>query len=245
MPTTGRPTFALVLLGLASLCSPPEARCQVAVSPLATNAPAVIPATPAPAAPSEEDIATVLLGEEQLDDRLTHISRERDGRTTVRTMNGSLYRYLTRAGEQKPFGYMYFSIDPEFKHEGLTSARVELECLLPQTTICRLQYDASEGDMPKPYKSVLASGSPVSGAGGQVRFTILPKSDSWQTVTFHVTNAAFLNRQNGGADFRFEFGPPEVYVRRVSVIREKPALESAPAPPPSSNGPKAPDSKTH
>jgi len=45
-------------------------------------------------------------------------------------------------------------------------------------------------------------------------------NDVWQTVTFRVTDASFMNSQNGGADFRLEATPLEIYLRCVSVTRE-------------------------
>jgi hypothetical protein len=43
---------------------------------------------------------------------------------------------------------------------------------------------------------------------------------AWQTCSFELKDPAFLNSQNGGADFRFWVEPPELYVRRVTVIDE-------------------------
>jgi hypothetical protein len=175
-----------------------------------------------PPALNREDIATVDLGNEQPGDRITHLFSERDGRTTVMALNGVPCRYLNRKAETRSFGYLYFSIDPDFKEKGLETAKIELECLVQHPTIIRLQYDAMEGDKPKKYKSVLATSRAVSGVGSQIPFTILEASNGWQTVSFQVTSAVFMNSQNGGADFRFEVQPAEIYARRVTVTREKP-----------------------
>jgi hypothetical protein len=174
-----------------------------------------------PPALNRDDIATVNLGNEQPGDQITHLFRERDGRTTVMALNGVPCRYLNRKAETRGFGYLYFLIDPEFKDKDLETAKIELECLVQEPTIIRLQYDAMEGEAHKKYKSVLATARGVSGEGSQVPFSILQGTNGWQKVTFRVTNAAFLNSQNGGADFRFEFKPAEIYARRVTVTREK------------------------
>ena len=50
-------------------------------------------------------------------------------------------------------------------------------------------------------------------------FNVLGSND-WQTVVFHVTEPSFLNSQMGGADFRLDVNPPEIYVRRVRLKRE-------------------------
>jgi hypothetical protein len=54
-----------------------------------------------------------------------------------------------------------------------------------------------------------------------VRSSGFTSSKTWETATFHVRGATFNNSQNGGSDFRFSVNPPELYVRRVTVTRER------------------------
>jgi hypothetical protein len=49
----------------------------------------------------------------------------------------------------------------------------------------------------------------------------LDGAKEWETATFHLRDAAFEGSQNGGADFRFEVLPPELYIRRVTITREQ------------------------
>jgi hypothetical protein len=49
---------------------------------------------------------------------------------------------------------------------------------------------------------------------------VTPSGD-WQTAEFHLTEPALLNSQHGGADFRLDVNPPEIYVRRVTLTREE------------------------
>ena len=101
------------------------------------------------------------------------------------------------------------------------------------TTLLRLQYDGTEGALHKRYKSAPPGGAEMS-LGADTRYTVLRESNQWQTVTFDVTDGVFMNSQNGGADFRFELSPPEIYVRRVTVARSTaltPRPESNPSKP--------------
>ena len=46
---------------------------------------------------------------------------------------------------------------------------------------------------------------------------VLNGSGEWQTETFDLTDARFLNRQNNRAYFRLRVNCPEFYVRKVKV----------------------------
>jgi len=96
----------------------------------------------------------------------------------------------------------------------------EVEYFVATPVVFRLQYDGMEGQTHKRYKSVVAEGGQVADMGGSVRFTRLRGSNTWQTATFHIVDGVFMNSENGGADFRLEVTPPEIYLRRVSVTRE-------------------------
>ena len=102
----------------------------------------------------------------------------------------------------------------------MKAARIEVEFFSRRSGYLRLQYDAVEGDNHKPYKSAASDGPEMINLGTVRGFTRLVQSNGWQTVAFRVADGAFGNSQNGGADFRFEITPPEIYVRRVRVTRE-------------------------
>jgi hypothetical protein len=182
-------------------------------------------AEPEPADSTQKDYSSTnrvsaQLGEEGPQDGVIHLAGEPDGRTTVETLNGATCRYLNR--KPKGNGYLYFAIDPSFKHAGLETARIEFEVSAPETTHVRLQYDGMDGERPKPYRSMPAIDGELITFGPRVLFTRVQPGTNWQTVTFLTTNAVFLNSQNGGADFRLEINPPELYVRRVTVVRVAP-----------------------
>ncbi|MHC4443438.1 MAG: sulfatase family protein [Planctomycetota bacterium] len=81
--------------------------------------------------------------------------------------------------------YMYFAVDDAFAFEG---SRPEVYITIEYRTLgggtLQLQYDSS-------VSSNQDGGSVSLGSGGK-----------WLRYTFHVTDAYFGNRQNGGADFR-------------------------------------------
>ena len=118
------------------------------------------------------------------------------------------------------FGSLCFAIDPSFKRERLKNARVEIEYLAKKDTSFRLQFDGMEGDTHRMYQPVLPEGARVMRFGTGADYGTIPAPGIWRTAIFHLTNAIFMNSQRDGADFRLEVLPPEIYVRRVTVMRE-------------------------
>jgi len=169
---------------------------------------------------SGTNVVSTVLGEETPEDGIKHLANQRDGLTTVEGIQGLPSRHLNRRPEKKDFGYVYFSIHPTFKSTELRNARIEIEYYTATPLYLRLQYDGMEGETPRIYKPVLPEGGRRVNFGNVATFGGLAGSNHFQTAVFHVTNAAFLNSQNGGADFRLEVNPPEIYIRRVAVIRE-------------------------
>lgn len=161
---------------------------------------------------------TLLLGQETGEDGIKHHEREADGRTTVETLDGVPCRRLLRAADKRN-GFVYFSIHPDFKARELRTAQIEIEYLLPKVTNLKLQYDGVADDKPKPYKTALPNKGRIISYVGGPSFSRITETGTWQTATFQLTNAVFLNSQNGGADFRLEVSPPDIYLRRVSVTR--------------------------
>lgn len=173
---------------------------------------------------------TLLLGQETSGDGLRHLGEEGDGRTTIENVNGVPCRYLNRAGQGKQFGYLYFTIHPSFKRDGLKEAVIEFEYLARRSGALRLQYDGMEGEVHRAYKSAVSPVGTTVRFGPQIMFNRMPGSNGWQTMSFRVTDGAFMNSQNGDADFRLEVVPPEIYVRRVTVRRGLPQLPPPPVP---------------
>jgi hypothetical protein len=166
--------------------------------------------------PEPEDYAlsnsvTIVLGENEERHGLKHIANQKDGATVVQSFEGVSARALSRG--TGPFLFFYFQIDPSFKQNDVGLVRFEVEYLLaPQPGIAGLrtmdiQYDSG-----------------VAGDSGKYRDTSLIRlkdSNGWQTATFRTRgDAAFSNRQNGGADFRIRARAPLLFVRRVTVTRE-------------------------
>jgi hypothetical protein len=166
------------------------------------------------------NVVRVLLGQEGPEDGIRHLAEERDGRTTIETVEGVPCRYLNRRPEQKGNGFLYFAIHPDFKLEELKTARIEIEYRAVTSGYLRLQYDGTEGETHKPYKSALPIDEKLVTLGTGTRFIRFQATNEWRTVSFQVTDGVFMNSENGGADFRMEIFPPEIYVRRVSVTRE-------------------------
>jgi hypothetical protein len=189
---------------------------------LTEREPELVPDLPPPRPDfSTSNTVSVLLGQKGSQDGLRHLAKEPDGRTTIENLEGVPCRHHNRKPDNKQFGYVYFVIDPTFKREELKAARIEVEYLLPAPCFLRLQYDAMEGEAHRSYKSVVATSGETVSWGAGIQYMHIQATNAWRTATFHIKDGAFLNSQNGGADFRLEFTPAEIYVRRVSVTREK------------------------
>jgi hypothetical protein len=169
---------------------------------------------------STTNVVSVLLGQEGPEDGIRHLAEERDGRTTIETVDGMPCRYLNRRKDQKGNGFLYFAIHPDFKMEDLKTARIEVEFRAVTGGYLRLQYDGMEGETHKPYKSAMPIDEKPVTLGTGTRFIRFQETNEWRTASFQVTDGVFMNSENGGADFRMEIFPPEIYVRRVSVTRE-------------------------
>jgi hypothetical protein len=156
---------------------------------------------------SASNVVTILLGQEEVDSGLSHLADWRDGQTTIENLDGVRCRYLNhRARGQRGGAYFYFVIDPTFKTVETKAVRVEFEYFTSTPVMFKVQYDGMEGEQHRSYKP----------AGPAMP---IPGSNVWRTATFELIEPVFQNSQNGGADFRLDVNPPELYLRRVSLTR--------------------------
>ena len=169
---------------------------------------------------SKSNHVSVVLGKETSTDGVRHLTDERDGQTVLSTLHGEPVRYLNRTPEGRPMGSFYFQISPSFKTNGLKNLRVEIEYWSRVATGFRLQYDAMTSGVRTAYRSVLAEGATVMRYPTGADYGKITNNGTWQTATFHLIDAVFHNSQKGMADFRIEVVPPEIYIRRVTLIRE-------------------------
>jgi hypothetical protein len=152
---------------------------------------------------------TILLGEREAAHGLRHIDDQRDGVTSVETVNG-VSTHVLRLQDGRSISFFYFQIHTSYKQPDLQGARFEVEYLAPQAGSLGIHYDALEAeDVASPrYREAVRP----------VRFT---GTNAWQQAVFHTKGDGFFgNRQNGQADFRLFAKTPVLYVRRVTVTRE-------------------------
>jgi hypothetical protein len=157
---------------------------------------------------SASNIVSVTLGRTEVDGGITHLPDWPDGWTRVDELDGIPCRYMNHRAHNLAGGaYLYFAVHPSLKNGALKSARVEVEYFVRNPTRLKLQYDGIEEGQPRPYKPA-------------PEILAISPSNGWQTAVFRLTEPAFMNSQNGRADFRLDASPPEIYVRRVTMIRE-------------------------
>jgi hypothetical protein len=98
--------------------------------------------------------------------------------------------------------YMYFNVDHAFAHQ-LENGDVTIEVEYYDntlSTVLGLQYDSSSAAYTNHPQPITTTGS-----------------NTWRVCDFEIADAFFGGRQNGGADFRFNFNGRKCNVNRVWV----------------------------
>ena len=129
-----------------------------------------------------------------------HVSQQPDGRTLPAEFDG---RACRRTDIEGGSAHMYVHVDPDFTPPDRVFVTVEF---FDQHGVVSIHYDAGEG---------LSAYTPTPEAYPQ------RGSYEWRTETFTLLRPQFMNRQNGGADFRlFADGP--FAVSRITLTTEPP-----------------------
>ena len=156
---------------------------------------------------STSNSVSVILGKPEWNGGIVHLPDWSDGWTRVDSVDGVSCRYMNhRAANLAGGAYVYFAVHPTFKQKEIKAARIEFEYLVRTPVRLKLQYDGNDEGQHRSFKPA------------QEIFNV-PPSNGWQTVEFHLTEPVFMNSQHGGADFRLDVNPPEIYVRRVTLTR--------------------------
>jgi hypothetical protein len=156
---------------------------------------------------STSNVIDVVLGRTELDGGITHLPDPSDGWTRADEVEGVPCRYMNhRAANLAGGAYLYFAVHPSFKSAPIKTGRIEFEYLVRNPVRLKVQYDGMEEGRHRSHK-------PAN------EILNVAEVGSWQTATFHVSEPAFMNSQAGGADFRLDVNPPEIYVRRVTMKR--------------------------
>jgi hypothetical protein len=101
--------------------------------------------------------------------------------------------------------FMYFQVDDGFLLQETDGRDVTIEVEYLDSVVGQfgVEYDSTTGA----YQA--GDAAPLTGSG------------LWRTHRFDLSDAYFGNNQNGGADFRLEKTGGDLFVRRVSVIKER------------------------
>jgi len=155
------------------------------------------------------NVVSISLGREEMAGGIGHMPGMPDGQTRIENLQGVPCRYLDpRVRSPGGAAYLYFELSSTFKTVETKAARIDFEYFTLTATTLKVQYDGMEGERHRPF---------MPAQPGELR---VPGSPQWRTASFRIKDAAFLNSQNGGADFRLDVIPPEIYVRRVTLTRE-------------------------
>ena len=137
-----------------------------------------------------------------------------DGDTTPVTIGD---RDARRNQDPNTDNYFYFNVNDLFAYQGSNpDLYVMIDYYDTGSGALTLQYDATDGNK---YKT-----------GGSVALT---GTNTWKQYAYHVTDAYFGNRQNGGADFRIFGGVGNVFyldIVAVSVDSPLPPKAGNPSP---------------
>jgi hypothetical protein len=151
------------------------------------------------------DAVSIGLGERNRENGVRLVDND-DGRTEVAIAGGKEGR--TNRASSNPGRYLYFAIDDSFKWADMMNVRVEVEYSGATAGTLGLEFDGSDAF------------APFAGAYTRdTRVVHLTGGAIWQTATFDLSGARFLNSQNRGADFRLVIEAPAIVVGRVTVHR--------------------------
>jgi hypothetical protein len=127
-----------------------------------------------------------------------------DGDTIIETVGGRQCRGNLDPATDR---YLYFNIDNAFAHQLVNGdVTIEVEYFDNSSgTVLGLQYDSSSAVPANPAYTNHPQSLTTTG------------SDTWRRVRFEIADAYFGGRQNGGADFRFNFNGKKLNVNRVWV----------------------------
>ena len=159
-------------------------------------------------APGGSGTARIDLGPTNFEEGL-FLVEPTDGTSSPRSIGGREARENADPGSDF---FFYFNVNDVFHFQGGHAATgVTIDYFDSGTGSLTLHYDASDGGR---YKN-----------GGTV---VLADSGLWKSHTFHLGDAWFGNRQNGGADFRIFGGAgTRFYLDTVEVTHEAPGLPGA------------------
>jgi hypothetical protein len=104
--------------------------------------------------------------------------------------------------------YLYFNIDDSFKWAPKMTVVLTVEYYDTMSGVLRVQFDGSD------------TNAPLNGAYTTAGKTVsLSGTETWKVATFTLSDALFLNSQNGGGDFRLTVSGGDLYVRNVQLVR--------------------------
>jgi len=154
--------------------------------------------------PSTE--VTIDLGSPDVSSGLTN-PQVGDGDTTPATIGGRTGRRNLNPAEDF---YFYFAVNDAYAYQANNQDQyIIIDYYDTGTSTLTLEYDSNTGNtLPAFYKN-----------GGSVTLT---NTNTWKSKLFHVTDAYFGNRQNGGADFRIGNVGNTFYLDFIRVTTEAP-----------------------
>jgi autotransporter-associated beta strand protein len=152
--------------------------------------------------------ASIDLGATDITNSLTRANNA-DGDTVVETVGGLACRGNLDPATDR---YMYFKVADSFAYQmenGDVTIEVEYYDITGNTVV-GLQYDSTSTVPANPAFTNHPQNITTTG------------SNTWRTVRFEIADAYFGNRQNGGADFRFNFNGKKLNINRVWVRLPEP-----------------------
>ncbi|UCD30370.1 MAG: DUF3604 domain-containing protein [Planctomycetota bacterium] len=157
------------------------------------------------------------MGRTDSNEGLDHIDNVGDGDTEPSGIGSRDARKNLNAGQDY---YFYFDVDDSFAYQGNRSEfYITIEYYDTGSGNLKLQYDSS--DPAPPPDDIYKNGGSVSLTG----------TDTWKEHTYHISDAYFGNRQNGGADFRIGGGVGNTFYLDLVKVVLAPQQASNPSPP--------------
>jgi hypothetical protein len=164
---------------------------------------------------AERESVSITLGAASEEQGLALLGDVADGASDPAEMSGRACRRVGVMRDGARSAYLYLRVDRAFMHDGVFDCYVRVEYFDAGEEAWNLQYDSSDDavrvvpDRPGAFKGT--------------EWVLNGDTQAWRSVDFHLPDARFANRCNGG-DLRVNAGPAgALCVARVTVFATQPA----------------------
>lgn len=147
--------------------------------------------------------ATIEFGDQRVETGIWLVQSQTDGPVRVAAFDGISCMETIDSSH----GYMYFSIADPFLYEAYTPVKIQYRYYDNGFAWHALEYDSHDPN------------ATLNGAYKMTQRVPCTNTKKWMTKELTLTDARFVNRENGGSDFRIAVGGGAMGIRSASVSK--------------------------